>query len=35
MQNRRERKEEEKNRNAYMKNIEDEDEKNGQSLVTK
>ena len=33
--NRRERKEEEKKRKAYLKNLDDEDEENGQSLVTK
>ena len=33
-QNRRERKEEEKKRKAYLKNLDDEDEENGQSLVT-
>ena len=34
-QNRRERKEEEKKRKAYLKNLDVEDEENGQSLVTK
>ena len=33
--NRRERKEEEKKRKAYLKNLDVEDEENGQSLVTK
>ena len=33
--NRRERKEEEKGRKRYLKNLDDEDEENGQSLVTK
>ena len=32
---RRERKEEEKKRKVYLKNLDDEDEENGQSLVTK
>ena len=32
---RKERKEEEKKRKAYLKNLDDEDEENGQSLVTK
>ena len=33
-QNRSERKEEEKKRKAYLKNLDDEDKENGQSLVT-